>query len=106
VLVIADVRIEDDAVIVGRPLGELERDQQSRVLAIAGPGTTRFSWSPPPGRPLAAGDRLIVLATRAGLSTFLAQNRPPGRYDVTQDAVFFDQESYERERNLSAADGD
>jgi Trk K+ transport system NAD-binding subunit len=106
VLVIADVRIEDDAVIVGRPLGELERDQQSRVLAIAGPGTTRFSWSPPPGRPLAAGDRLIVLATRAGLSTFLAQNRPPGRYDVTQDAIFFDQESYERERNLFAADGE
>ena len=47
-----------------------------------------------------------MLATRAGLSTFLAQNRPPGRYDVTQDAIFFDQESYERERRLSAADGE
>jgi len=58
------------------------------------------------GLALAAGDRLIVLATRAGLSTFLAQNRPPGRYDVTQDAIFFDQQAYERDRNVTAADGD
>jgi Trk K+ transport system NAD-binding subunit len=106
VLVIADMRVEDHAAIAGRPLGDLERDRQSRVLAVASPGTTRFSWSPPPGRPLAAGDRLIVLATRAGLSTFLAENRPPGRYDVTQDAIFFDQESYERGQNVTAADGE
>jgi Trk K+ transport system NAD-binding subunit len=106
VLVIADMRVEDNAAIAGRPLAELERDRQSRVLAVASPGTTRFSWSPPPDRPLAAGDRLIVLATRAGLSTFLAENRPPGRYDVTQDAIFFDQESYERDRNVTAADGE
>ena len=39
-------------------------------------GTPRFDWSPRRDRRLVAGDRAIVLATRAGLSTFLAGNRP------------------------------
>ena len=77
VLVIADVRVEPDSDIAGRSLADLERDRLSRVLALAGRGTPRFDWSPVRDRPLIAGDRLIVLATRAGLSTFLAGNRPP-----------------------------
>ena len=76
VLVIADVRVESDSDIAGRSLADLERDRLSRVLALAERGTTRFDWSPGRGRPLVAGDRVIVLATRAGLSTFLAGNRP------------------------------
>jgi Trk K+ transport system NAD-binding subunit len=76
VLVIADVRVEPGSDLAGRPLADLERDGQSRVLALAERGTPRFSWAPRRDRPLAAGDRLIVLATRAGLSTFLAGNRP------------------------------
>jgi Trk K+ transport system NAD-binding subunit len=77
VLVIADVRVESDSDIAGRSVADLERDRLSRVLAIAERGTPRFDWSPGRHRPLVAGDRLIVLATRAGLSTFLAGNRPP-----------------------------
>jgi Trk K+ transport system NAD-binding subunit len=77
VLVIADVRVEPDSDIAGQPLADLERDGLSRVLALAERGRPRFNWSPRRDRPLDAGDRLIVLATRAGLSTFLAGNRPP-----------------------------
>jgi len=77
VLLIADVRVEDGAPIAGHSLDQLERDRQARVLAIAERGTPRFSWSPRRDRPLAEGDRLIVLATRAGLSPFLAGDRPP-----------------------------
>jgi Trk K+ transport system NAD-binding subunit len=77
VLLIADVRVEHGAPIAGRSLDDLERDRQARVLAIAERGTPRFSWSPRRDRPLAEGDRLIVLATRAGLSPFLAGDRPP-----------------------------
>ena len=106
VLLIADVRVEADAAIAARPLADLERDGQARVLALASLGTARFSWSPRRDQPLAAGDRLIVLATRAGLSTFLASNQPLGRYSVTQDAVFFDQERYERDRRQPTLDGE
>jgi Trk K+ transport system NAD-binding subunit len=77
VLLIADVRVEPGSDIAGLPLADLERDRLSRVLALAERGTPRFNWLPRRDRPLVAGDRLIVLATRAGLSTFLAGNRPP-----------------------------
>jgi Trk K+ transport system NAD-binding subunit len=78
VLVIADVRVEPGSDLAGQRLADLEQDQLSRVLALAERAKPRwFDWSPRRERRLEAGDRLIVLATRAGLSTFLAGNRPP-----------------------------
>ena len=77
VLAIADVRVEPGSDIADRSLADLERDGLSRVLALAERGTPEFNWSPRRGRRLVAGDRMIVLATRAGLSTFLAGTRPP-----------------------------
>jgi Trk K+ transport system NAD-binding subunit len=77
VLLIADVRVEPGASIVGSPLAELERDRLARVLALQGRGTLKYDWSPRRSRRLEANDRVIVLATRAGLSAFLAGNRPP-----------------------------
>jgi Trk K+ transport system NAD-binding subunit len=77
VLVIADVRVEPGSDLAGRPLADLELGGLSRVLALAERGIPRYSWSPRRDRRLVAGDRVIVLATRAGLSTFLAGNRPP-----------------------------
>jgi Trk K+ transport system NAD-binding subunit len=77
VLLIADVRIEPGAPIVGSPLADLERDRLARVLALQVRGMLKFDWSPRRTRWLEAGDRVIVLATRAGLSAFLAANRPP-----------------------------
>ena len=77
VLVMADIRVEPGSDLAGRPLADLERDRLARVLALAERGIPRFSWTPRRDRLLVAGDRLIVLATQAGLSTFLAGNRPP-----------------------------
>jgi Trk K+ transport system NAD-binding subunit len=76
VLLIADVRVEPGADIAGQALAELERDGLARVLALQVRGTPRFGWSPHHGYLLAEGDRVIVLATRAGLGRFLAGNRP------------------------------
>ncbi|HEX4091534.1 MAG TPA: NAD-binding protein [Trebonia sp.] len=77
VLLIADVRVEPGAGIAGLTLAVLERDRLARVLALQSRGELRYDWSPRRSRHLEAGDRVIVLATRAGLSTFLADNRPP-----------------------------
>ncbi|WP_187365805.1 potassium channel protein [Trebonia kvetii] len=77
VLVIADVRVEPGSDLAGRPLADLEGNGLARVLALAEHGTPRFDWTRRRDRRLAVGDRVIVLATRAGLSTFLAGNRPP-----------------------------
>jgi len=71
VLLIADVRVEVGSDIAGRALAELEQDRLARVLALQVRGAQRFQWSPHHGYLLAAGDRVIVLATRAGLTRFL-----------------------------------
>jgi len=76
VLLIAEVRVEQGADIAGQAVTELEGGGLARVLALQLRGSQRFDWSPHRGYLLAPGDRVIVLATRAGLSRFLAGNRP------------------------------
>lgn len=76
VLLIADVRVEPGADIAGQTVTELEEGGLARVLALQLKGAQRFDWSPHRGYLLAPGDRVIVLATRAGLSVFLTGNRP------------------------------
>jgi Trk K+ transport system NAD-binding subunit len=76
VLLIADVRVEPGAGIAGQAVTELEGGGQARVLALQLRGAQRFDWSPHRGYLLTPGDRVIVLATRAGLGRFLAGNRP------------------------------
>ncbi len=83
VLLISEIRVEERADIVGLSLAGLEADRLARVLALAERGSTRFDWSPRRHHRVVAGDRMIVLATRAGLSTFLAGNRPPATERLT-----------------------
>ena len=90
VLLIADVRVEPGAAIAGQPLSGLEAGGLSRVLAIAERGKPRFGWSPRRDHRLVAGDRVIVLATRAGLSAFLAGNRPTVTSPAAHQHIYFD----------------
>jgi Trk K+ transport system NAD-binding subunit len=76
VLLIADIRVEPGAGIIARTPAELERDGLARILALHVKGTQGLNWSIDRHYSLASGDRIIVLATRAGLSRFLADNRP------------------------------
>jgi Trk K+ transport system NAD-binding subunit len=72
VLLIADIRVADQAGLADRFIRDTEQDGQARVLALQTTGAAAFDWSPPRGHPLAAGDRLVVLATRRGLGRFLS----------------------------------
>jgi Trk K+ transport system NAD-binding subunit len=76
VLMIADVRVEPSASIAGKALEDLERDGLARVLAVRIRGAATLDWSPHRGYLLSPGDRVIVVATRAGLGAFLAGSRP------------------------------
>jgi Trk K+ transport system NAD-binding subunit len=76
VLLIADVRVEDRAGLVGQQLADLERDGLARILALQATGSPRPDWAPRRDHELSAGDRVFVVATRAGLSRFLAGNSP------------------------------
>ena len=70
VLLIADVRVANG--LAGRLISDTEQDGQARVLALQASGAAALDWSPDRGHPLAAGDRLVVLATRRGLRRFLS----------------------------------
>jgi Trk K+ transport system NAD-binding subunit len=76
VLLIADIQVADQAGLAGRSIADTEQDGQARVLALAigagSGGRTTLDWSPRRGYLLSAGDRLVILATRRGLSRFLA----------------------------------
>ena len=76
VLLIADIQMAPGADIVGQTLAELQRDRQARVLALRPRAARGFDWSPHQAHLLAADDRVMVLATRGGLSRFLAGNGP------------------------------
>ena len=69
VLLIADVRVANG--LAGRFISDTEQDGQARVLALQATGAAALDWSPHRGYLLAAGDRLVVLATRRGLRRFL-----------------------------------
>ena len=72
VLLIAEIRVADQAGL-GRQLHRRHRaGRAARVLALQASGAAALDWSPYRGYLLAAGDRLIVLATRRGLGRFLA----------------------------------
>jgi Trk K+ transport system NAD-binding subunit len=72
VLLIADIRVADQAGLTGSLLGDTEQDGQARVLARQVSGSAGLDWSPRRDYRLAPGDRLIVLATRKGLEPFLS----------------------------------
>jgi Trk K+ transport system NAD-binding subunit len=72
VLLIADVLVGDQAGLAGSSVRDTEQDGQARVLALQVSGGAGLNWSPRRGHLLTAGDRLIVLATRRGLSRFLS----------------------------------
>jgi len=75
VLLIADVRVADGADLIGKRLVEMEDDGLARILALQAQGAQRPDWQPQRDYELATGDRVIVVATRAGLSRFLSGNR-------------------------------
>jgi Trk K+ transport system NAD-binding subunit len=72
VLLIAEIRVADQAGLAGSFVRDTEQDGQARVLALQANGVAALDWSPQRGYLLAAGDRLIVLATRRGLGRFLS----------------------------------
>jgi Trk K+ transport system NAD-binding subunit len=76
VLLIAEVPIEPGTELSGQPVQDAERPGEARVLAVRRKGTESFDWALHRGYLLAPQDRMLILATRAGLSQVLAGNQP------------------------------
>jgi Trk K+ transport system NAD-binding subunit len=72
VMLVAEVPVGEHSLIELRPVAFVNRPHESRLLAVR--TSDQVVWRPSEGRPLRRGDRLIVVATRAGLSRLLAES--------------------------------
>jgi Trk K+ transport system NAD-binding subunit len=75
VLLIADVPVGAGADLAGRRVDDVHDGSAVRLIALRRRGEAGVDWSPRPGDELRPQDRLVVVATRAGLSRVLARGR-------------------------------
>jgi Trk K+ transport system NAD-binding subunit len=71
VLLLAEVAADDGSGLTGQALAALHQPGLLRVIALRTGGGDNVDWSPIPDYVLRDGDRVLVLATRAGLSGLL-----------------------------------
>jgi Trk K+ transport system NAD-binding subunit len=71
VLLMAEVRAGSVAGLTGQPVATIHQPGALRVIALRRHDVASADWSPAPDYQVQAGDRLVVLATRAGLSRIL-----------------------------------
>lgn len=76
VLLIAEVPVGEGSELYGRPVAEVEERGEVRVLALVPRETQRARWDHSSDDVLAADDRMIIIATRAGLGHVLARTIP------------------------------
>jgi Trk K+ transport system NAD-binding subunit len=72
VLLVAELPIQPGSVAEGQHVSDLNRPHATRIIGIRTGRGEQTIWSPPDGRKLVRTDRLVVVATRAGLSWLLA----------------------------------
>jgi Trk K+ transport system NAD-binding subunit len=72
VLLIAEVAVGEAAELAGGRVDDVHDGSDVRLIALRRRGGTVVDWAPRPGDDLRTGDRLVVVATRAGLGRVLA----------------------------------
>jgi Trk K+ transport system NAD-binding subunit len=77
VLLVAEIPVGASCSLEGRPVAEIQRPGETLLLAVRTGRGDQTLWSPPRGRLLVRTDRLLVIATRAGLGRLLADTAPP-----------------------------
>jgi Trk K+ transport system NAD-binding subunit len=79
VLLVAELPVGEGCQLEGQRISALNRPHEARLLAIRTGRGAQTLWAPPQGRQLVRTDRLLVVATRQGLSRLLAQTAPTWR---------------------------
>jgi Trk K+ transport system NAD-binding subunit len=86
VLLLADVSADGDTALTGERIGAVHRPDLLRVIALRREGGATVDWSPSPEYLVRAGDRLVVVATRAGLSGLLRRDDARDDHDAARPA--------------------
>jgi Trk K+ transport system NAD-binding subunit len=72
VVLLAEIPVGERSLLELKTVASVNRPHESRLLAVR--TSEQVVWRPTEGRPVRAGDRIIVVATRAGLSRLLAES--------------------------------
>jgi Trk K+ transport system NAD-binding subunit len=86
-LLVASVQVLAGSPLVGATLRTADRPLSVRVIGLSLPGSEWVDWSPELGHRLAAGDRILVVARRAGLRALLEESTPPPLEQAGLDAA-------------------
>ena len=84
-LLVAGVQVYAGAPLDGSPLARADRPLSVRVIGLSAAGAEWVDWAPDPRRVLAAGDRVLVVARRAGLRALVEQATPPPEPDPWEE---------------------
>jgi Trk K+ transport system NAD-binding subunit len=74
VLVVAEIPVGAGSVLADRTVSGAQQGGQARIIAVTRGEMRHAEWRPGPARQLRAGERLLVVATRAGLGRLLGQS--------------------------------
>jgi len=77
VLLIAEVPVTTGGALAGQRLELTNVEGKTTVFALQRHGSDQLELPPPPVHLLTGGDRLVVVATRSGLTELLAHAEPP-----------------------------
>jgi Trk K+ transport system NAD-binding subunit len=78
VLLVADVPVVAGSWLDGKRIADVYEPREARVVALFGADAAAGDWRPADERRLVVGDRLIVVATRLGLSRVLGHSSRTG----------------------------
>jgi Trk K+ transport system NAD-binding subunit len=76
-LLVAGVQVYAGSPLDGALLDDADRPHSVRVIGLSAAGSEWVDWAPDPRRVLAAGDRVMIVARRAGLRALVEQATPP-----------------------------
>jgi Trk K+ transport system NAD-binding subunit len=85
-LLVAAVRVLPGSPLDGVPLSRADKPLNVRVIGTSAAASEWVDWSPDGRRVLGAGDRVVVVARRAGLRSLLEQATPPPLQQAGLDA--------------------
>jgi len=76
-LLVAGVQVLAGSPLDGAPLSRADRPLSVRVIGLASADSEWVDWAPDPRQVLSAGDRIMIVARRAGLRALVEQATPP-----------------------------
>jgi Trk K+ transport system NAD-binding subunit len=86
-LLVASVQVLEGSPLDSSSLRSADRPYSVRTIGLSAPDSDEVNWAPDPAHRLVPGDRILVVARRAGLRVLLEAASPPPLQQAGLDAA-------------------